>query len=182
MTEFSNLVAAADIGGTHITAAIVNVADRSLVQGSLVRLSVDASDNANNIIENWASALKQATENISLNKIAIAMPGPFDYDKGISYMNNQGKYESLYELNVKQLLADALSVNPDRITFANDAACFLSGEVFASNVNTVAAQRSVSVTLGTGLGTACYKNSVAQSADLWCLPFKDHVAEYYLSS
>jgi glucokinase len=40
----------------------------------------------------------------------------------------------------------------------------------------------VSVTLGTGLGTAVYENGAAKSADLWNMPFQDSMAEDYLST
>ncbi|MCH5598957.1 ROK family protein [Niabella ginsengisoli] len=178
----NHLIAAADIGGTHITAAVIDIVDRSIIPGSLVRLSVDASDNAENVISRWSLALKQASGDLPVSKIGIAMPGPFDYANGISYMINQGKYESLYGLNVKQLLADHLTIEEDLFSFSNDAACFLSGELFAANMDSNVFDKSISITLGTGLGTALYKNGVAASADLWSLPFKDNIAEYYLSS
>ncbi len=57
------------------------------------------------------------------------MPGPFDYEKGISFIKDQNKYESLYGLNVKEMMAERLGVSTDHIRLMNDAGCFLQGEV-----------------------------------------------------
>jgi glucokinase len=131
------------------------------------------------VINTWAKCVQQAAQHTTISKIGLAMPGPFDYEKGICFIQDQSKYAQLYGLNVKHLLADALGVNTITIYIHNDAACFLQGEVTGGSVrgyNTV-----VGVTLGTGLGSAIYKNKTAHSADLWKMPFLEGIAEDYLS-
>jgi glucokinase len=108
------------------------------------------------------------------------MPGPFDYEGGICLISDQSKYPLLYGLNVKELLASALDIQPDDIYINNDAACFLQGEMFCGDVSGY--HNVISVTLGTGLGTAVYKNGSARSADLWNMPLNDAIAEEYLST
>jgi glucokinase len=78
------------------------------------------------------------------------------------------------------LLAPVLETGVGDIHINNDAACFLQGEVFSGNVSGY--QHAVSVTLGTGLGTAIYENGAAKSADRWSMPFQDSIAEEYLST
>jgi glucokinase len=41
------------------------------------------------------------------------MPGPFDYENGISLMQ-QGKFIDIYQVNIKEELAKGLSVSPNR--------------------------------------------------------------------
>jgi glucokinase len=179
MTSHS-IVVGADIGGSHITAAQVDVTSRQLIASSLVRMHVDSMAAAQDVIDVWARCIKQAMQHTGANKICLAMPGPFDYAAGICLIRDQNKYPMLYGLNVKEMLALALEINAADIYINNDAASFLQGEVFCGSVSGY--QHVVSVTLGTGLGTAVYENGSARSADLWNMPLYDGIAEDYLST
>lgn len=176
----TDFVLAVDIGGSHITAALIDMTARKLIADSLVRKAVDANAGAYEIISSWGDCLLAAKGTAAISKVCLAMPGPFDYEKGISLMKGQGKFDSLYNKNVKELLAEALGVNADAFFFENDAACFLQGEVFAGCAQGF--DKAIGVTLGTGLGTATYDNGRSHSADLWCFPFLDGIAEDYLST
>ncbi len=175
-------VVGVDIGGTHITAALVSMKEKQIVDGSCVRKMIDAQRSVAMIIDAWAEAITQVIHShpVMVEKIGIAMPGPFDYAHGVSYITNQNKYESLYQVNVKQLLAEKLQLPTEQIRFMNDAACFLQGEVF--NGAAMGAGTAFGLTLGTGLGTARYAHGLAEDANLWCLPFKERIAEDYLST
>lgn len=175
-----SLVIGADIGGSHITAAQVDVATRQLIMPSLIRIHIDSMAAAADVIQAWATGIKQAMQHNRITKICLAIPGPFDYEKGICLISDQSKYPMLYGLNVKNMLAQTLAIQPDDIYLNNDAACFLQGEVFGGCVSGY--RHVVSVTLGTGLGTAVFENGQARSADLWNMPFKDGIAEDYLSA
>ncbi|MCS3799346.1 ROK family protein [Niastella sp. OAS944] len=175
-----SIVIGADIGGSHITAAQIDVTGKQLIDTSLVRLHVDSLASAQEIINVWAGCIKQATQQQEISKVCLAMPGPFNYEEGICFISDQNKYPQLYGLNVKKMLADALEIDPAAIYINNDAACFLQGEVFYGSVND--GQVAISVTLGTGLGTAIYKNGRSASADLWNMPLHDGIAEEYLST
>ena len=175
-----SIVIGADIGGSHITAAQVDLTNKQLITSSLVRLSLNSMATAGEVIATWAQCIKQAMQAQRLEKVCLAMPGPFDYETGICLISDQNKYPLLYGLNVKELLAPVLDVAVSDIHINNDAACFLQGEVFSGSVNDY--QRAVSVTLGTGLGTAIYENGVARSADRWNMPFQESIAEEYLST
>ncbi|WP_207510382.1 ROK family protein [Longitalea luteola] len=174
------LVIGADIGGSHITAAQVDVQTRQLIVPSLVRLHLDSMAAAEEVIDVWASGIRQAMQHNRITNISLAMPGPFDYEKGICLISDQNKYPMLYGLNVKTMLAEALAIAPSAVCLNNDAACFLQGEVFGGCVS--GCEHVISVTLGTGLGTAVFENGQARSADLWNMPFKSGIAEDYLSA
>ena len=175
-----SIVIGADIGGSHITAAQIDVTDKRLINTSLVRMHVDSLASAQEVIKVWAGCIKQAMQQVQVEKICLAMPGPFNYEEGICLISDQNKYPQLYGLNVKKMLAETLDVQPSSIYINNDAACFLQGEVFCGSVNDQ--HLAISVTLGTGLGTAIYKNGQSASADLWNMPLHDSIAEEYLST
>lgn len=177
-----NIVLGVDIGGSHITAMLVDLETRKPIKTSLVRKSIDTQKAASSIISSWTSVIKKVMnyKTLSIERIGIAMPGPFDYNSGIAWMKDQSKFDSLYGLNIKKLIAESLQIEAANIRFLNDAESFLKGEVFSG----VARNRSnvVGITLGTGLGSAICRNGHIKDADLWSSPFLDGIAEDYLST
>ncbi|WP_207435916.1 ROK family protein [Sabulibacter ruber] len=171
-----------DVGGTHISAGLVDIETSTLVSGSYLRKEIDTQGTVTEIITDWCEVIRQ-TQGFSgaqAGKIGIAMPGPFDYANGISLIKDQNKYDILYNLNVKELLAEELSMPAAAIRFLNDAACFLLGEVFCGAAR--GEGQVLGLTLGTGLGSAWCRHGQVQDADLWHAPFKDGIAEEYLST
>jgi glucokinase len=176
----SSIVIGADIGGSHITAACVDLEKKQMITASLVRCTVHSLGTAQQVISEWAHCIKDAAGQHAVSKVCLAMPGPFDYAEGICLIQDQDKYPMLYGLNVKKLLASALDISAEDIYINNDAACFLQGEVFCGSVRGF--DKVIGVTLGTGLGSAVYENGVSHSADLWKMPFHHGMAEDYLSA
>ncbi|WP_242916432.1 ROK family protein [Pontibacter liquoris] len=177
-----SIVLGVDIGGSHITAAMVDLERKAIMPAAWARNRVDAHGSAEEIIDTWACVMEQVlpSETAASIKIGIAIPGPFDYEGGISLIRNQNKYDALYGRNVKELLATRLGINHENILLVNDAGCFLTGEIFSGAA--AGAHRAVGLTLGTGLGSARYRNGIGSDADLWRVPFKDAIAEEYLST
>jgi glucokinase len=176
------IVLGADIGGSHITAALVNIQTKEIQTQALIRQSVKADASASQIIDDWCSAFSSLIDGHHLTDvhIGLAMPGPFDYENGISYIKGLSKYEALYGLNVKELIAGKLDIPTDRIRLQNDAASFLHGEVISGAAKGY--RDVIGITLGTGIGTARYHNGQAQDADLWKLPYRDSVTEEYVAT
>jgi glucokinase len=178
----NTLVLGADIGGSHITTAWVDLDTSRVLPGTMVRQQVNSHATTAEIIAVWSAALQQTalTRPMARKQIGMAMPGPFDYEQGICLIKGQDKYEALYGLNVKELLAAALEIEARDIRLQNDAGAFLRGEIFAGAAK--GARDVIGVTLGTGLGTSRSHQGVAADANLWCLPFWDSIAEDYLST
>ena len=171
-----------DIGGSHISAAVVDLQHRSVVEDSLLRKHINSKEGAEQILNSWAEVIEQLFSKYPFvsKKIGVAMPGPFDYEKGICLIKGVDKYESLFNLNVKKALAKQLQLAEERIIFMNDARCFLEGELFggaARNCDNV-----LCITLGTGLGSARFHSGQTFEGDLYFAPFRDGVAEDYISS
>ena len=177
-----SIVLGVDIGGSHITAALVDLNSRSVVAGSNKRRLVNSQASAEEIIHDWCEVINSALNGRPdvLQRIGIAMPGPFNYEEGISLIKDQDKFKALYNMNIKNILAKRLAVKAEHILFMNDAVCFLQGEVFGGSAREF--DQVLGITLGTGLGSATYKEGTAVDADLWKTPFKDGIAEDYLST
>lgn len=171
-----------DIGGSHITAAVVDLESRSIIAGSTLRTAVDASLNAEEILNTWCKLIDSVYDREHLTEayIGIAMPGPFDYEQGISLIKDQPKFQNLYQVSIRNEMAKRLNVEPANIRFINDAASFLQGEVFGGAARNK--QKVIGLTLGTGLGASYCEDGVAVDAALWDSPFKDGIAEDYFST
>lgn len=179
----------ADIGGSHISAVLVDLSSGTVLEESFHKVQVDSSADMEHIISNWCTALRQAMDAKEelINAIGIAMPGPFDYNNGISYIRGLNKYESLYGLNVGELLRSELD-SDIQICFENDAACFGIGEVEAGAGKGF--DKVVAITLGTGFGgTFIDKQNVLidgkgipPNGTVYQLPFQDGIAEDYISA
>lgn len=178
----NSVVLGVDVGGSHITVALVDLHTRAVVKNSLARIHVNSHGTATEIIATWSEIMHQviSRSEVTVDKIGIAMPNPVDYETGISYIKGIDKYDALYGLNLKELLAAQLNLTASDIRMKNDAGCFLQGEAFggaAKNFNS-----AIGLTIGTGIGTARYHNEVANDADLWHSPFKNSMVEDYISS
>jgi len=167
------------ISGYHITALVVDLHTRQVLRSSYQRKAINTRGTATEIIGSCCAVIRGALDINPVSKIGIAMQGPFDYERGISYIHNNKKHEALYGLNVKQLIAGKLGTPVTNICMLNDAASFLKGEVFAGEAQGY--RQVIGLTLGTGLGTAKLSEGVAEDAALWDAPFLDSIAEDYLS-
>ncbi|WP_199141157.1 ROK family protein [Pedobacter sp. ASV12] len=171
-----------DIGGSHITAALVDLKKGTLIEESIKRNAVNAKQEKEDILKAWCHVIEAAFANANGNEkyIGIAMPGPFDYENGISLIKEQDKFNALYLANIKEELAKRLQLKPSAIRFINDAAGFMQGEVFSGAAK--GHSRVLGLTLGTGLGSALSINGMASDAELWDSAFLDGIAEDYLST
>ncbi|MGA9651725.1 ROK family protein [Pedobacter sp.] len=176
-----NIVLGVDIGGSHITAALVDITNGRILEDSTHREKVDSLADAGQIIQSWIAVMSKSLQSApNSRKIAIAMPGPFDYENGISLIKGVGKYDALYGMNVRTLLLSQLLDNEHEISFVNDAACFLQGEI--SYGPAAAYQEVVGFTLGTGFGSAIGQGGHVLDADFWCHPFMGGICEDFFSS
>ncbi|HTN00124.1 MAG TPA: ROK family protein, partial [Pedobacter sp.] len=178
----SPIVLGIDIGGSHITAALVNVDTKTLIIESIHRKMVNSQDLAANIFDAWCEVIIDSYKGYETvtKYIGIAIPGPFDYENGICLIKEQDKFQALYNINLKEELASRLEIPASNIYFINDAASFLQGEVFAGGAKD--STNVLGFTLGTGLGSSICTNGQAIDAELWNAPFLNGIAEDYFST
>lgn len=187
-----NLAIGADIGGSHITCAAVNIESRKILKETVTERAVNNQAPANEIIAVWAGALNSVIGKITMEKLAgigFGMPGPFDYVKGISYIKGVAKYEHLYGCNVKEEISNNLGFKDSLpVRFMNDVSAFAVGEALVGRAAKV--KRSMSITLGTGFGSAFINNcipivdgpEVPRLGCVYHLPYKDSIADDYFST
>jgi glucokinase len=181
-----------DIGGSHISCAAIDLLSGKIIRDTLTERPVDNQAPANVIIGAWSEAISSALKKVpreQVKGIGFAMPGPFDYVKGISYIRGVAKYENLYGINI----SDAVSVNLGiqdgfLIRFMNDASSFAVGEAWQGSASGF--NRSLSITLGTGFGSAFISDripivdgpEVPKLGCIYHLPYKDGIADDYFST
>jgi glucokinase len=180
-----------DIGGTHITAGIIDITEMKVLESSMHKESFDSNLPVEQVLDIWEKAI-HASWDISgvktMTGIAVCMPGPFDYENGICWIKGQSKYEHFYGLNIGNLLRERLKLPSDfKVFFENDAVCFGKGEVYKDKNNL--SKKVMAITLGTGLGSCFIDKGISISTghqvptdgEMWNLPFKNGIAEDYVS-
>jgi glucokinase len=144
------LIAAMDVGGTHVATALVRTDPLAVVSGSGARTPLDAAAAAA-VLLSRLSAAASASQLADADRWGIAMPGPFDYEHGIGRYSGVAKFESLYGVDVRTSIAEAVGAPMSDVVFVNDADAFALGE-WAAGAAT-GADRCVGITLGTGVGS-----------------------------
>jgi glucokinase len=179
----SPYILTADIGGSHITAGICDLRTHVILDRSIARIEVDSKGSANDILTSWGDACEQVLRKngeLPISGLSIAMPGPFDYQEGISYIKGLDKYEALYGMNIRHYLADLLKLDPQLVRFRNDAESTIAGEVLTGAGKDYL--RVMGVTLGTGFGSAYSENKITRDINLGSEPYKETIADDYLST
>jgi glucokinase len=182
----AEVVGALEIGGTHASAARVDLADGSIEPASRIRVSLSPDDGRFELL----AALSRATSSIAepeIGRLGVAVPGPFDYDTGVSKIAH--KLHGLYGVDLRSELRGASGVtDPAAVRFLNDADAFLLGEWWAGAAR--GHVRAVGITLGTGLGSAFLEDGrivrtgagVPSDGALYELPFRGEPVEETISS
>ncbi|QIY99570.1 ROK family protein [Streptomyces sp. S1D4-11] len=143
------VVSVLEVGGTHATAASVDIETRSLRFGRSFRERLDGDGSAEDIL----SALVRCAAHLptqGAGRWAVALPGPFDYERGIGRYEGVGKFDALRGFDLRAALTASLP-GATTVSFWNDADAFVLGEWWAGAAR---GHRSVAgITLGTGVGS-----------------------------
>ena len=145
------LIPVIEVGGTHLEVAQVDVLNGRVVASTRRRQALDAAGSAEEII----ASLLMSASGLNAGSAAwwgIAIPGPFDYERGIGRFAGIGKFESLHGVALAGALQRQLEPAPGGIAFINDADAFLLGEWTRGAAS--GHYRAVGITLGTGVGSS----------------------------
>lgn len=134
-----------EIGGTHVTGALVDPDGWRVTQAT--RHHVDADAPAEAIIDRFVRA-GAALGAAPGRTWGVAMPDPFDYRTGVALFEGVGKFAALRGVDVGSALRGRLH---GTFRFVNDADAFMLGE-WAAGAAT-GASRCAGITLGTGVGS-----------------------------
>jgi glucokinase len=174
-----------DVGGSHISAAICYAEEFRL--GPVERCALPSDQTSAAFVDALYSLAVKAAPDLSVVEGAeFAMPGPFDYAGGVSFMRH--KFPYLYEVPLASRISERFGWEPSQARFLNDAAAYLLGEVGAGAARGVA--RAVGITLGTGVGSAfaieghivTKGKGVPPSGEIWNIPYNGGIVEDLIST
>lgn len=181
-----------DIGGSHISAVLVDMESSRLMNESLSTQKVDNQASAQEIFRNWSVAIGKTMSFVSVKELAgigFAMPGPFDYSTGVARLKNVAKYDNLYGTNIGDELKKLLNL-PATMPFRylNDALAFAVGECWLGKSS--AFTNVVAITLGTGFGSAFVSHgvpivdgpTVPPMGYVYNIPYENGIADDYFST
>jgi glucokinase len=182
-----NLAIGADIGGSHISCAAVDMTTHTILNHTHASIDVDNKAAAGTIIRSWCNAIQQTLGKAGIELptgIGLAMPGPFDYVNGIALFEGVGKFDHLNGVNVAEEMQKLLAFpDPVPVRFMNDATSFGVGAVWLEPE--LAPRNVLALTLGTGFGSAFIIDSLPVITDervpemgcVYHLPYRDGIAD-----
>lgn len=192
MTQLSSCILAIDAGGTSLKAALIpeqpaDFGESGLLDRTFFTLAVNSDGTSEEILNSfrtlgmWGADLAQR-EKFTIKRVAVCVPGPFDYSRGASLMKH--KYQAIYGIPLgPQIMEGAGHAYP--ITFMHDSIAFLLGAVRSAAAGK---KHLCGVTLGTGLGYAAMIDGKIQEHPtggpvlrLYAEPYLDGIAEDYVS-
>jgi glucokinase len=190
-----------DVGGTYIKAGAVNM-DGSVLEHTVTQYEAYSNGTLDEIIEHFRDMARDLINRLMdeagacIYGIGYAFPGPFDYKRGISYIQGLNKFEALYGIRIGERLRAgfqedaviAASLAPNwKLAFENDASLFALGEAVYGQAS--ASDRVVCMTIGTGLGSGFVENrrllkhhqNVPENGWLYHLTYRAGIADDYVS-
>jgi glucokinase len=185
LPENSGNVLVFDVGGSHIAASMSG--QRNLAVTSMESAAVSKNGSLREFLEIVSSLAKRLLDGAKPPAgVSIAMPNPFDYGRGISYMRH--KFAYLYGIELSGKMSQVLGCSPEKISFLNDADAFLMGEMKQGAGR--GQKRVVGITLGTGVGSAFAAageivtagEGVPPGGEIWNLSYKDGIVEKFVST
>jgi glucokinase len=142
----------ADIGGSHVTAAVIDVTSVPRVRDRETAV-VATQGSAEEILGSMTRAMLGVAKDA--RNWTIALPGPFDYERGIGSFEGVAKFAAIAGVDLRENLSSMLGVSASQVRFINDAVAYGVGEWSASASRP---ERFVCITLGTGIGSAFLDN------------------------
>lgn len=165
-----------DIGGSYIKYGLADE-NGKLISDSAGQLPSDANGNYEHFLDVLRQVIALNQRKADFHTASVCVPGPFDYFHGISLM--QHKFTALYRKSIAIPFVEA----GIEVCFLHDSTAFLLGEARDEDGSS-----PCGIMLGTGLGFAmmrdgriCVNASQTPALSLWNMPWKDGIAEDYVS-
>jgi glucokinase len=164
-------IAVLEVGGTHAAASWVDDGSWTVEPAPGGRRDLPPDGSADDLLDAFAGCVS-ALGPLEHAPLAVAMPGPFDYDTGVGRFTGVGKFDALNGVDIGAGVRERVPEPPERIVFVNDASAFGLGEWLVGGG--AGRQRIVAITLGTGVGSAFVDSGTLVSS--WPLvPPEGHV-------
>lgn len=189
-----------DVGGTFIKSAVLDEND-TVCADSYAIYPANAHESKERLLDYLVDLIRRQLSKImdkffQVRGIGYAFPGPFDYENGICHIQGVQKFESLYGVNLKteiyQRLMDNKGIKARLVTdipikFENDGDLFAMGAQIGGK--TQGCERAMSVTIGTGAGSAFLQNGsivkngagIPENGWIYHEPYKDSIIDDFIS-
>lgn len=169
-----------DIGGSFIKYALADEAGR-LIESTVSQTPTNADGSYQDFLKVLSSIISQAKRQQCITEACVSIPGPFDFENGVSMMEH--KFRAIYHKSLKPAFEDAELY----VSFLHDSTAFLLGVAYDGALPPKTSP--CCVMLGTGLGFAfmrdglvCVNKSRRPALTLWNRPYRDGIAEDYIST
>ncbi|MFD4026270.1 ROK family protein [Streptomyces sp. NPDC058576] len=156
MRDGPAVVPSLEIGGTHVTAALIDLDARAVI-GAPVREELPCHGGADEILGRIAATADRIDAPRGA-RWGVAVPGPFEYATGVARFEGVGKFDSLYGVDLGAELRRRMRTGPAALRFVNDADAFGIGEYAVGAAAGHA--RAVCLTLGSGVGSSFLDHGV----------------------
>lgn len=184
--QSADVAIALDVGGTSVKSGLVD--SSPAVVGAVRQTPVDNGAGAEELLDLFRAIVAghlAELEGRRLRGVGVAIPNPFDCERGVSLMRH--KYAALYGINLGAAIAEALPDPAPPVLFRNDAEAAVLGEALFGAGRPYG--RVIGITLGTGLG-ACFVAGgravregpeVPAGGELWDQEFRGRLADDWFS-
>lgn len=149
-----------DVGGSHVTAAIVETDGGSARVARRVDRDIDPHADRDSLLDSIVLPVRDVDPTGRV--CTVAMPGPFDDETGVGQFADVGKFATLSGVPLRPEFAGRLGVAESEVVFLNDAVAYGVGEWAFGGADR--AHRLVCITLGTGVGSAFLDHGAAVTA------------------
>ncbi|WP_051226375.1 ROK family protein [Butyrivibrio sp. MC2013] len=186
--DMTGLYIVLDVGGTGIKAGAWDIGS-----GKMMRYSEYPSRSGEStevIFRNFYNIITELQADDVIRGIGYAMPGPFDYERGISLMKGLGKYDDIYGLSFKEELSriDPAMAHIPMLFLHDVEACALGSYKSGAAAG---CKSIICLCLGTGAGSAFIRDGrvirdaaegVPANGWIYDTPFKNSIIDDYLSA
>ncbi|MCH2084625.1 MAG: ROK family protein [Saprospiraceae bacterium] len=174
---------ALDVGGTSIKSGILF---ENGVEGEIKQTFINSKGSKEEILSVFKAIFDFHFAQLKGQLpccLAIAFPGPFDYENGICKILGVQKYEAIYDVNLRKEFSNFLPQNDIPIFFCNDAEAAITGESQLGGGKGIT--KALGITLGTGLGGAFMIDGiprregkgVTSDGEIYYFKFKEEIGD-----
>lgn len=185
---FLQVVLSLDVGGTGIKTTLVSTTGELLkpIEQFEAKSNQDREIILNHFSDIINSQLLFAKEKgYEVIRAGVGFPGPFDYENGICKLKGIGKYDAIYDVNIKDYFENKFHF-PFR--FANDADLYTLGVCNLAEGKEF--NRVMCVCIGTGIGSGFFaRPNLVKTGDevptdgfIYHIPYQDGIVDQYLSA
>ena len=166
------------------------MSDASGRKTKIRKVPSQAQKTAEKILYNFAAVCRELANEADgiIRGVGMAIPGPFDYEHGISRMQGLNKYDAIYGIPLEmEIKVRVPKLKEAKFLFLHDIEAFALGESWYGTCR--GAEKILCVCIGTGAGSAFVEHrktiktgtGVPENGWIYRMPFRESILDDYLS-